>query len=200
MMGGYMTIQFELQDLGLTQEEFNELCFIFECGHEGLESKIAPIFLAAAKEYSLMLLGEKAYTRGSDIRELRLFLLLKTILTSNVPLESLVGKFFQTTPSASRSLIRSVFAKYQIPLREEINQVLRDTVEHAFRIQQQPQRFLTINSSILVEELNKILIEIDGKLPAIVRAQGSVCTYEIKLSSLRTLQERFGLPIEPEER
>lgn len=195
-----MTIQYELNDLGLTQEEKNELCFIFNCEEETLEAKITPFFIAAAKEYSLMLLGEKAYTRGSDIRELRLFLLLKTILSSNVPLESLVGKFFQTTPSASRSLIRSVFAKYQIPLRNEINQVLREIIEHVFRIEQQPQRYLNINTVILVDELNKILAEIDGTLPAIIRAQGSVSTYEIKLSSLRKLQERFGLPIEPEER
>jgi len=82
-----------------------------------VEAALAPYLHAAATEYVEMFLGRKVFTRGQDIREYRLFLLMKEVF-ERLPDEQEVSDLFQTTESQSRSLIRSVMSKYQYDLTD----------------------------------------------------------------------------------
>lgn len=83
---------------------------------------------AALEEYVRMILGERVFTRGSDISEYRLFLLLKHAFANSIPPEVVVCRLFQLTPAGARTLVRNVLAKYQYELREEIRRSLRDVL------------------------------------------------------------------------
>jgi hypothetical protein len=78
-----------------------------------------------------MFLGQKVFRRGSDILEYRLFLLIEKALEGQIPDEQVVSNLFQTTPTESRSLIRSVMSKYQYQLRGAIEYSIRAILENA---------------------------------------------------------------------
>ena len=105
-------------DLPLNAEEKAQLAGILRCDPDALDAVLAPYAAAALEEYARMFIGQRVFTRGSDIHEYRLFLLIKQPLEGRIPDEQQVSDLFQTTATQSRSLIRSVLAKYQYELQE----------------------------------------------------------------------------------
>jgi hypothetical protein len=138
---------------------------------------------AAVEEYVRMFLGQRVYTRGSDIREYRLLLLIKHALGGRIPSEAEVSRLFQTTESQSRSLIRSVMSKFQYELREEIVQTLRETLSESGRESDEADYEVVIDSDNVVDELNRRIQAIDGTLPAIQKKRGTASTYVLRPSS-----------------
>jgi len=140
-----------------------------------------------------MFLGERAFTRGADIQEYRLFLLIQHAFGSRIPGEVEVCRLFQTTSSRSRSLVRAVMSKYQYSLDGAITDTLRDVLESADVSEAGRPVVLAIHSANLVDELNRTLSAIDPSLPSVTRRKGSVSTYEIKRSSYSRLCELLGV-------
>jgi hypothetical protein len=93
--------------------------------------KLADVCTAAAEEYAQMIIGERAFSRGSEFQEYRLFLLTKYAFDTLLPTESTVCALFQLTPTRARSLIQAVAAKYQYELREIVNATLKRVLEPA---------------------------------------------------------------------
>ncbi|MBM9589701.1 hypothetical protein JWG41_04545 [Leptospira sp. 201903075] len=157
-----------------------------------LEQELAKIGQAGIEEYVRMFLGQKIFTRGSDIREYRLFLLIQTFFNNRIPEEQQVSDIFQTKITESRSLIRSVLAKYQYELRESFDNTLKELMES--HIDQSNEKITAvINSDYKIEELNRILSSIDGSLPSVKKKRESVSTYEFERSSLNALNTHFGI-------
>lgn len=147
---------------------------------------------AAVEEYLRMFLGQRVYTRGSDIREYRLFLLIKHALGGRIPNEAEVSRLFQTTDSQSRSLIRSVMSKFQYELREQVVHTLRATLGEAHRESDEADFEVVIDSDNVVDELNRRIQAIDGTLPPIQRKRGTASTYVLRPSSHERLIESLS--------
>ena len=177
----------------LSSPERKELARILGCAEKDLPKKIEPFLRAAAKEYITMFLGQKVYSRGSDMLEYRLFLLVQEAFGNTIPDEQGVSRLFQTTANESRSLIRSVMSKYQYQLKTAIESSLQKLLEAAQHTDGDPSYTVTINSVNLVDELNRVLAGIDGNLPSVQKKRGSVATYEIEPSSYTRLCERLGV-------
>jgi len=140
-----------------------------------------------------MFLGQRVFNRGSDIREYRLYLLIKHAFSQKIPSEQEVCKLFQCTASSSRSLIRAVMSKYQYLLKDAIHGTLRDYLGKAKVNGQDASAVLAIDNRNIVEQLNRTLSEMDSSLPPVQKKRASVSTYEMKLSSYYRLCEHFGL-------
>src|SRR3954469_14444642 len=104
----------------LDEEARARLSRILGCEPEALPEELKSYASAALEEYVRMFLGERVYTRGSDIREYRLLLLLQHLLGGSVPDDGWVSARFQTTTGQSRGLIRAVLAKFQYELEDGI--------------------------------------------------------------------------------
>lgn len=183
-------------ELALNREEQDQLGGILEHGGIDLDTALQPYAQAALEEYVRMFIGQRVFTRGADIQEYRLFLLIKGPFENRIPDEQRVSDLFQTTASQSRSLIRSVMSKYQYDLHDAIDSTLKQTVEHA-----EPEDdnwTVTVNSENIVEALNRTIASIDGSLPQFEKKRGTVSNYVLKRSSYLKLCERFDLP-QPEE-
>lgn len=185
-----ITVPIELTNLDKT-----DLANIFDCSVDDLASTLANFGKASLEEYIRMFLGQKVYSRGSDILEYRLFLLIEHALHNKIPDEQDVCRLFQTTSSKSRSLIRAVMSKFQYELKSAIDGTLRMLIESA-----QPDtnegddtRIVVINSENLVDELNRIIASIDGTLPPVSKKRGTASTYQIMPSSYNQLCNRFGI-------
>jgi hypothetical protein len=89
-----MKIEFNIDING---DEAKQLAGILKSSASGLNASLVPYASAAAQEYVGMILGQKVFTRGSDIMEYRLFLLIRTAFGNKLPDEQRVCDLFQCT-------------------------------------------------------------------------------------------------------
>ncbi|HEX8636372.1 MAG TPA: hypothetical protein VF703_19785 [Pyrinomonadaceae bacterium] len=182
-----ITVTLQLED-----EEQRQLAGILGCSSTNLAACLGLYGAAALEEYVRMFLGQKVFTRGSDVREYRLFLLIKEALEQQIPAEQTVSNLFQTTVTQSRGLIRSVISKYQYDLHEAIWKTLKNTIENATKDENNEHYLLNINSENIVSELNRLLASIDGKSFPIARKQGAISVWELKEDSYNKLRTRLS--------
>jgi hypothetical protein len=180
-------------ELRLNETEQNQLAGILRVEPEELELALEPYAQAALTEYVRMFLGQKVFTRGSDMREYRLFLLIKEAFDNRIPDEQRICDLFQTTSTQSKSLIRSVMSKYQYELQDAKHSTLRETIEQA--TDDNGDWVVTIQSENIVESLNQTLGSIDGALPQVVKKKGSVASYVLLPSSYDALCSFFGIRV-----
>ena len=68
----------------ISEEMVTTLSEIVNCDVDELNEELTKIATAATEEYIKMMLGEKVFTRGSDIREYRLYLLILKYFEGNI--------------------------------------------------------------------------------------------------------------------
>jgi hypothetical protein len=178
--------------LDLDNQEEAELAAILSCSATDLQSNISNVATAALKEYVSMIRGQKVFTRGSDILEYRLFLLIESVFNGIIPDEQKICSLFQTSLTGSRSLLRAVISKYQYQLRATVACTMQKTLSNAAQSSDEEDYTVVINCRNIVDELNKVLAEIDGNLTPVTKKKGSVSTYEIKPSSYIRLNEHLN--------
>lgn len=190
-MGNYQikfNVDIENEKLELLKEVLGE--------ETQIENQLALISKAAFEEYFKLFIGEKVFTRGADIKEYRLFLLIKHALKGRIPSEETVSKLFQLTTSESKSLIRSVMSKYQFEMRGIIGITLKEVFLSAEQIQTDSGRVekyhVDIKTENIVKEINRILGNIDGNLPSITKDRGTYSTYTIDSESYEKLNDYFN--------
>lgn len=175
----------------LNDEDQEELTRILDCSKQEISDSLSPYSSAALKEYVSMFLGQKIFRRGSDINEYRLFLLITHVFDNRIPDEQEVCRFFQTSASESRALIRAVMSKFQYQLRGAIDNSIRSSLESAKQEDDNGPYVVTINSQNVVEELNRALASIDGTLQQVKKKRGCVSTFEISPAAYARLAEKF---------
>jgi hypothetical protein len=110
-------------------------------------------------------LGQRVFTRGSDAREFRLLLLIKHAFDNHFPDDQRISDLFQTTLSESRSLIKSVSAKYQYELAGAKEATLKAVLDSAQ--ERDDVWLLSVNSRTVVEQLNRDLVQLGSDLPPV---------------------------------
>lgn len=181
-------------ELKLNDQEKSQLAGILNCEINSLDSVLSSYSTAALEEYCRMILGQKVFTRVQDIKEYRLYLLIKEVFSNRIPDDQKIADLFQTTPSESRSLVRSIASKYQYELQAAIKATLSEIIENATPdSDDENDHIITVNSSTKIEELNNIIASIDGTLPQIAKKRNTVSSYVIKASSYSKLKEKFGI-------
>ena len=175
--------------LELTKDEQRQLAAILETTIAQLETTLAPFAQAALEEYARMFLGQRVFTRGSDAREFRLLLLIKHAFENRFPDDQRISDLFQTTLSESRSLIKSVSAKYQYELAGAKETTLKGVLANAE--QRDDIWLLSINSRTVVEQLNRDLVQLGSDLPPVRRKENTGSTYVVATSSFEKLREKY---------
>jgi hypothetical protein len=183
-------------DIDLTEYEEELLGQILQLSDdEVLEEVLNEYAKASFEEYIRMFMGQKVFTRGSDFKEYRLFLIIKNALQERIPNEEKVSSLFQLTSTESRSLIRSVMSKYQYELNGAIENSLKEALESA-DLTVNPHTFKGTEN--IITQLNRILSNIDGTLQPISKKSNTTSIYEIKPSSFNRLAEKLGIPLQQE--
>jgi hypothetical protein len=177
--------------LNLTQDDEAELSRALGCKPAELSTVLAPYATAALLEYVMMFLGQKVFTRGSDIREYRLLLLIQKVLGNRIPDEARVSRLFQSTTSESRALLRAVMSKYQSQSHGAVEQSIGYILEHASPVDAGGPWLITVDNTIIVEHLNRVLAESDGRLEKVGRHGISVSTYEVTPASFISLCKTY---------
>lgn len=195
-----MEIRVELPDDFFEEDQLNRLKEFFNrTEDEELKEDIQKIIPAALSEYMDMFVGRGFPTRNEEIRQQRLFNLIKHYYGS-FPSESEVSSMFQETQSRSKNLIRLVTTRYRYDLKDEIENAIIDTicaVKHNGS-RNNPAYHVTIPSEIIVEELNSILNKVVPKNLNVRKITGTGIRYSISEASYCKLKELY-CPIEEDD-
>jgi hypothetical protein len=159
---------------------------------EKLSQKLSELSKASLEEYLRMILGQKVFTRGRDIREYRMYLFIKEVFDNKIPESELVSSIFQTTSSESRSLIKSVLSKYQYELKSSLESTLKKIISD---VQIENDKFIAvIFNENLKNELNRILsVRKKSALKQIIKEKGTIANYIIPADSYLELCQHFNL-------
>lgn len=124
-----MPIHIELPDGFFGDDERERLKALFKVqDDQGFSAALGRVVCAALDEYKEMFLGKRLPSRADEIRQHRLFHLIKHFFVGRLPSEAEVSSMFQLTHSRSRSLLRFVMTRFRYDLEEEIRNTLRDAV------------------------------------------------------------------------
>ena len=124
-----MEINVQLPDDFFSTDELDRLRRLLGSQSDAeLEAALESVIRAALAEYKDMLLGMGMPSRAVEIREHRLFQLIKHYFRDRVPSEAQVASMFHLTESASRSLIRSVISKFEYYLEDQLEETLKATI------------------------------------------------------------------------
>lgn len=159
---------------------------------EELQEKLTGISKAAVYEYLEMLLGKQLPTRANEMRERRLFLLLKNYFIARIPSEAEVFSMFQLTESDSRSLLRNVRTKFRFELEDELLNTIRATLECASQHNGGDYR-VVISSENILEELKQKVSVIVAELDQIQKVKNSAGVYVIPEDTFNRLNATYGL-------
>lgn len=182
-----------LQDVNIemTEEMVMRLSEILKCDRDTLNEDLQKIASASVEEYVKMMLGEKVFTRGSDIREYRLYLLIINYFEGNIPDESTISTLFQTTHSESKALLRSTLAKYQYLLKDAIRMSILNVLTQNTK-QDDDYNYIVKNIPVnIIDEMNRIVSEIDGSHNQIKKQRGTLQVYEIPPATYHAMMEKL---------
>lgn len=179
--------------VALSVEDQSALAGILGCAEADLEDHLADFASASLREYVEMFLGKGVFTRGSDLLEFRLRLLTEHAFGNTIPDEARVSRLFQTSPQASRTMIRSLVSKYQYQLHDAVVSSLRTILQSAHQEEAGADWTVTINSLNTVELLNQRLAIRDGSQRRVRKQKESVSTFEIAPASYEILCAEFDV-------
>lgn len=188
-----MQITFNIK---IDQDDEKALLAVLGGNAAGLNAKLNDHAKAALSEYVECYVGRRAYSRGSDILEHRLSLLVKHAFKGKIPTAAEVADLFQTTLSASRTLIRNTFSKYRFELDGVAVEAAKDVLEHV-TWSSKDECLAKITAPHLVEIFNRRLLTKDAGFKEITRTQGAVGTYAIAGDAYAELCTAFGATPEP---
>lgn len=177
--------------MDLDTVERGQLATILGCEVGELDERLGPVLDAAREEYVRMMLGQRVFTRGSDMREYRLLLLIRHAY-KKLPNEQEISAVFQTSATQSRALLRAVMSKYQYELQSITRQSLKELLEGATG-PKRGDKVILIYAENFVEALNREIAMIDGRLQPVTKQQGTTTAYLIPGDTYAKLKGRFGL-------
>lgn len=184
-----MEINVELDDYFFEDDEWIRLKDFFNREtNEELKDDLKKVILSSLSEYKEMFVGRGFPTRADEIRQYRLFYLIKYYFKA-LPSESEVSSMFQETQSRSKSLIRLVLTRFRYDLKDEINNALINTLCSAKKKNKDPSYHVTIQSDIIVEELNRIINKKAPKCLIIKKVSGTGRNYSISEDSYDKLKK-----------
>lgn len=186
-------------ELELLPEDEQRLARILKCETAELGVKLQPYASAALEEYVRMFLGDRVFTRGSDIREYRLLLLIKHATNGTIPDDDYVSALFQTNTGQSRGLARAVLSKFQYDLETGVQESVKNAVDGARREQGADVWTAIIRSGNVVSALNREIEVLDGALPLVTRTAGTAARYEIKRSTYLRLCAQLDVEVKDDE-
>jgi hypothetical protein len=193
-----MPIQIELPDDLFDDDQTARLKTLFNTPDDGaFRDALTRVTCAALTEYRDMFLGMPMPSRADEIRQHRLFHLIKHYFRDRVPSEADVSAMFQLAQRESRRLIGSVITRFRFHLADELSNTLREIVESA-QGQADGSYHVVIQSDNAVDELNLIIgINAPGCDP-IAKVRNMARTYTIAPDSNQALRAYLSLAALPE--
>jgi len=154
---------------------------------------LGKVVLAALDEYRDMFLGMGLPSRASEIREFRLFYLIKRFFNKRIPDELEVSSMFQLPESRSKNLILYVLTRFRYNVEEEILSTLRQIITEAERVGDGVEYRVFIGSQNMVDELDRIIARAGVKYKRLNKIRSESNMYSIAPDSYNKICKSLGV-------
>jgi hypothetical protein len=189
-----MPVQIEIPDDFFSPDERDKLYSLLRLSNEtAFADALARVTLAALDEYRHMFLGIGLPSRANEIREYRLYHLIKRYFQNRIPDELEVASMFQLPISRSRNLILNVLARFRYDLEDEILNTLRSIIADAENIDDGREYRVYITSANMVDELNRIISRSGRRFRPLVRVKNEPNFYTIAPDSYDLIRQQLGM-------
>lgn len=180
-------------DGAISVTEKATLKIILNCdSDEALLDSLSSVGKAAMNEYLEMILGKQLPTRGDEIRERRLYHLLKSYYINRLPNEAEISSMFQLTETGSRSLLRNVRTKFRFNLESEINATVCNVLAGATRHDDGSYHIIT-NSENILEEIKRVVDIKAVQLQPITKVKDSNGVHRIPADTYNILLTHYDV-------
>jgi hypothetical protein len=192
-----MPIQIEIPDDFFKTDEKKKLKALFRVDTDkDFKQALELIVLASLEEYRDMFLGMGLPSRVNEIREYRLYYLIKNYMRGRIPTELEVSMMFQLPETRAKSLILYVLTRFRYQLEEEINNTLKEIIGSAECIKQDDveEYRVVIGSENMVDELDRIIIQAGNlRLKKLTKVRGETNIFSIAPDSYKILRTQLKL-------
>ena len=144
---------------------------------------------ASIHEYIEMLVGKGMSNRADEAKQDRLFYLIKQVYSPRLPGDDRVSTTFQLTSAQSKTLLRNTLSRYRTRLRDELEATLASIIEGAEDGNE--GKFLTPDSEVFVEELNKIVAKQGAHLNPVRKSSVGNRRYFATTDTFVALEDHF---------
>jgi hypothetical protein len=144
-------------------------------------------------EYVGMFVEKGMPTRADEVRQNRLYFLIRHYYEDRIPPESEVSLIFQVTNSQSRTLLRNTRSRYRTRIGSQVEESPRAVVEGAKRNSNTERWEMVIESAIILEELNQVLARKAPALKTVRLKPGSARQYEAEEDTYQLLRNEYGI-------
>ena len=190
-----MPIQIEIPDDFFTDDQKETLRMLFQADNDKkFKSSLGKVVLAALDEYRDMFLGQGLPSRSNEIREFRLYYLIKRFFDGRIPDELEVSTMFQLPESRAKNLILYVLTRFRYNLEDEILATLREIVKSAEPDdkKQVHEYRVFIGSGNMVEELNRVISRGGVRYKHLTRIRNESNMYSISPDSYSVITKYLG--------
>lgn len=189
-----MPIQIEIPDDFFSSDDTDKLITLLRLPDEAaFNASIGRITLAALDEYRHMLLGIGLPSRANEIREYRLYHLIKRFFRTRIPDELEVASMFQLPITRSKNLIQNVLARFRYDLEDEIHDSLYTIINEAEEIDEGFEYRVYITSTNMVDELNRIISRSGKRFHPLSSVRNEPYFYAIAPDSYDLLRKQLGI-------
>lgn len=189
-----MPITIEIPDNFFSEEEKIKLMELFQVEKDqDFYDAIRKITLAALDEYREMLLRTGTPSRADEIREYRLYHLIKHYFCGRIPDELEVSSMFQLSDTRCKNLIMNVITRFRFNLEPEITSTLQNIVNDAQEIGDGGEFRVYIQSANMVDELNRIIGRAGGRYKKLSKVRNETNLYAIAPDSYLILRQNLRL-------
>ena len=180
-----MDIQFKIE---LNEGVVQTLMNVVQCDTTELEEVMSQYGKAALSEYIQMFVGRRSFTKGADMLEYRLFEIMRHVLNYEIPKATMVRSHFQMTDTRSKSLVKSMLAKYQHMIDlHAFKKRLLPYIENAQLNEETNLYEADIPNEENVAFINRVLARIDTSLKKVTKKRGTNTIYEIQIPARKAL-------------
>lgn len=187
-----MRICLELSQL-IGSDEKATLKRVLNADDDSLPLALERVAMAAMEEYLEMVLGKQLPTRADEIRERRLFYLLKHYFTGRIPDELEVASLFQLTEGSSRSLLRNTLTKYRFDLETQTLDTIRMLLESAE--EGNDTYHIVVRSEAILDEMKRVVSAKAPQLEQISKVRNSAGVYSFPKDTYELLCDHYGVDI-----
>jgi hypothetical protein len=189
-----MSITIEIPDDFFKNDEKEKLMRLFEADtEEQFNQSLGKVILAALDEYRDMFLERGLPTRADEIKEYRLYYLIKRYFSGRIPDELEVSSMFQLPESRSKNLILYVLTRFHYDLRDEVLNTLRTIIQGAEKVNAGIEYLVFILSKNMVDELDRIIGRSGVQYKKLSKVKNESNCYSIAPDSYQVICKYLGL-------
>ncbi len=157
-----------------------------------LANALKKLFKAAALEYVNMFVEKGMASRADEVRQDRLFFLIRHYYQNRLPPETEVSSMFQLTSSQSRTLLRNTRSRYRTKIVDQVRKSAKDVIAGAKEIKKTGNWEMRIESEVILEELNLAVAKKKPTLTPVHLKKGSTAQYEADGDTYKFLKGEYA--------